>query len=148
MPIEQKEISLLSAVPPELLQVIKTFNIETRIPSVLKICRFTTSNRLKISLSKGGFEIHEYYRNIQTGINKTIQIIYMDSVEDVINYLLFYFYVSSFDETEDDPDDIYLIAYCFKKLSDNKCLDIRNKLKLKEMFEVCIPLVGKIYIKK
>ena len=143
--------SILSVIPTECLNIIKTFNQESRVEIKFIIKRCNTSFKIEVIRYKSGFKLTHSYKNIETQIRhiNTNGILYIDTVQDVINYLVIHFFYEPppwnyEDENEDDDDNTQPIECGFKKMG-FRSVKCDNETLLRIFFSRYIPLVGKIF---
>ena len=136
MSIKEQQ-SILSLIPLECLNIIKDFNKEERkmVPMIVT----DNHNHLSITKYKEGYEIEDKH----TYRNATKENIYLDNLEDVVNYLTLLFFKED-EDFDQDPENV-IICY-FRKIS-TCCSRFNDYDKLEQYFTHNVKLIGKIYIK-
>ena len=155
------EQSLLSAIPNDVFNIIKEFNLETREVLDLKI--LVDEEYSIVSVYKEGYKITKYVneKKVRKRVNhwdtdkidrhiKKLQIkmdkhypVYVDNIDTLIHYI----YTDYYSEYSDDSDDESEPPYTILKIGGMKSIiseieDFSRKIKL------FINLIVKVYKKK
>ena len=166
MASSNQEKSILSAIPKDITFIIKDFNLEKREQSALKIN--SGSDNFYITKYKEGYKIdktlsikrfdekivilnltEEEKQSIITRINKEIKKnfpIFLDDVDDVIQYMYTQFY-DEYDYLEDDEDSSQAHDSQRTTLHMSGCMTHCNVIDFERKLTLYMKSVGKVYKK-
>jgi hypothetical protein len=157
----QEQKSLLSSIPTEISNIIKEFNLETRVVVPLKISwccnnfyiikykegykidRTLSVKRFKRDRHTSGDEETERRINRINKDNKKYYPIFIDEVDDVIQHMYNLFYDTyDPDGDDDDPDDTPTAI-----LNISGCKSFCNASNFERILKLYMKMVGKVYKK-